>query len=182
MTNAPPNESAPAVFLDRDGTIMRDVNYCGDPTQVEIFPGVAKALRQLKTAGFKIVVITNQSGIGRGYFSEADYRAVEQEVGRQLGPGLIDGTYFCADVPGAESKRRKPEPAMIFEAQRDHQLDLARSFFVGDKAIDAECGQRAGVWTILVQTGAASLDSTPLADWIAGDFGEATEIILRHGV
>jgi D,D-heptose 1,7-bisphosphate phosphatase len=182
MTALPPNELSPAVFLDRDGTIMPDVNYCADPGQVAIFAGVPSALRRLKNAGFKIVVITNQSGIGRGYFSEADYRAVEREVERQIGDGLIDGSYFCPDAPDTGSKRRKPEPAMVFEAQRDHRLDLARSFFVGDKAIDAECGRNAGVRTIIVQTGIEAHNPNPLADWIARDFSEATEIILRHGI
>jgi histidinol-phosphate phosphatase family protein len=183
MTITSPNELSPAVFLDRDGTIMRDVNYCADPEQVEIFSGVPQALKRLKNAGFKIVVITNQSGIGRGYFGEEDYRAVEREVDRQIGRDLIDGSYFCPDAPSTGSKRRKPEPEMVFEAQRDHRLDLARSFFVGDKAIDAECGRKAGVRTIVVQTGVeAHDDAIPLADWIARDFGEATEIILRHAV
>ena len=97
MPSTAPNESWPAVFLDRDGTLMRDVEYCGDPAQVEIFDGVPEALRRLKDAGFKLIVITNQSGIGRGYFSEQDYRAVEKEVARKL--GVIDATYFCPDVP-----------------------------------------------------------------------------------
>ena len=161
---------------------MRDVNYCADPQQVEIFAGVPEALRRIKNAGFKIIVITNQSGIGRGYFGEVDYRAVEREVARQIGVDLIDGSYFCPDVPDTGSKRRKPAPEMVFEAQRDHRLDLARSFFVGDKAIDAECGRNAGVRTIIVQTGIEEHDATSPANWTARDFGEATEIILRHGV
>jgi D-glycero-D-manno-heptose 1,7-bisphosphate phosphatase len=181
MTARLPNESTPAVFLDRDGTIMRDVNYCGDPAQVEIFPGVREALRRLKAAEFKIIIITNQSGIGRGYFTEAEYRAVENEVGRQVGPELIDATYFCPDLPDSGSQRRKPEPEMVFEAQRDHQLDLARSFFIGDKAIDAECGRRAGTRTILVQTGQEP-NETAAADWVARDLPAAADIILReHG-
>ncbi len=181
MTAQSPNELSAAVFLDRDGTIMRDVNYCGDPALVEIFPGVREALQRLKTAGFKIIVITNQSGIGRGYFSEADYRAVETEVARQIGAELIDATYYCPDVPDSGSNRRKPEPEMVFEAQRDHQIDLARSFFIGDKAIDVECGRRAGTRTILVQTGQESNERSA-ADWTARDLGEAADIILReHG-
>src|SRR5689334_7848544 len=90
---------SPAVFLDRDGTLMHDADYCSRPDQVRVFDGVASALQQLKRAGYKIIVITNQSGIGRGFFSEKDHRAVETEVSRQLGNGLIDATYFCPDVP-----------------------------------------------------------------------------------
>ena len=182
MTKATSDGLRPAVFLDRDGTIMRDMEYCGDPNLVDIFAGTPEALGRLKAAGFKLVVITNQSGIGRGYFSEADYRAVEGELARQLGPDLIDATYFCPDVPGSGSTRRKPEPGMIFDAARDHQLDLTRSFFVGDKAIDAECGRRAGLRTVIVRTGIEQHGEKVAADWIAKDLSEAATIILAHAV
>jgi D-glycero-D-manno-heptose 1,7-bisphosphate phosphatase len=172
------NETGPAVFLDRDGTIMRDVDYCGDPAQVEVFPGAAGALGRLKAGGYKLVIVTNQSGIGRGYFSENDYRAVEWEFLRQLGEGLIDATYCCPDLPDGNSARRKPAPGMIFEAQRDHCLDLARSYFVGDKKSDIECGRNAGVRTILVQTGYGAHEMNGQADWIARDLAHAAEIIL----
>src|SRR6187549_837149 len=92
------NETFPAVFLDRDGTLMRDVDYCGDPTQVEVFAGAAEALGRLKANGYKLIIVTNQSGLGRSYFTEADYRAVEKEFLRQLGEGLIDATYYCPDL------------------------------------------------------------------------------------
>jgi len=177
---ATPNERSPAVFLDRDGTIMRDVEYCGDPARVEVFPTAAEAVRRVRAAGFKIYVITNQSGIGRGYFTETDYRLVEAEVERQLGSGLIDGTYFCPDRPESGSTRRKPAPGMVFEAQRDHNLDLTRSFFVGDKPLDAECGRAAGLSTIVVQTGIEKSSGPTGADWDARDLAEATEIILQH--
>src|SRR5438552_3474351 len=126
------NETCPAVFLDRDGTLMRDVDYCGDPARVEVFPGATETLRKLKGAGYKLIIITNQSGIARGYFNENEYRAVEREFLRQLGEGLIDDTYYCADLPETSSPRRKPAPGMILEAQRDHRLDVARSYLIGD--------------------------------------------------
>ncbi|HEX7516961.1 MAG TPA: HAD family hydrolase [Chthoniobacterales bacterium] len=172
------NETGPAVFLDRDGTIMRDVDYCDDPAQVEVFPGAADALRRLKANGYKLVIVTNQSGIARNYFSEADYLAVEREFVRQLGDGLIDASYYCPDLPDTNSLRRKPAPGMIFEAQRDHRFDLARSYFIGDKTSDIECGRNAGVRTILVQTGygAHEIDCRP--DWIARDLAHAAAIIL----
>ncbi len=131
MPSNAPNDQSPAVFLDRDGTIMRDVEYCGDPARVELFSGVAQALRGLKAAGFRIVIITNQSGIGRGYFNEQDYRAVEEEVERQIGAGVIDATYFCPDHPDNGSTRRKPEPGMILEAQREHGLGSGPLFHGG---------------------------------------------------
>lgn len=176
----PPNESAAAVFLDRDGTIMREVSYCADPKQVEIFPGVPEALQRLRAHGFKLIVITNQSGIGRGYFSEQQYRLVEAEVARAILPATLDATYFCPDDPAHATARRKPAPGMILEAQRDHHLNLARSFFIGDKAIDVECGRNAGLRTILVQTGYGAQETAAKPDWIARDFSAAAGIILKQ--
>lgn len=160
---------------------MRDVDYCSDPNAIEIFGGVPEALRRLKQAGYKLFVITNQSGIGRGYFSEEQYRAVERELSRKLGASLLDATYYCPDKPHAGSRRRKPSPEMIFEAARDHDLDLARSFFIGDKAIDVECGRNAALRTILVQTGYGANEQTCAPDWIARDLVEAAKIVLGHG-
>ena len=113
MTGSP-NESSPAVFLDRDGTLMDDVDYCGDPGKVKVFPQAAPALRRLKENGYKLVIVTNQSGIGRGYFSEEDYRLVQAEFLRQLGDGLIDASYYSPDLPTSNSIRRKPGPGMVF--------------------------------------------------------------------
>ena len=177
MTPARAEGPSPAVFLDRDGTIMRDVEYCADPNQIELFDGVVDALRKLKGAGFKLFVITNQSGIGRGYFTEQEYRAVESELNRKLGVDLIDATYFCPDEPGKDSPRRKPAPEMVLEAARDHDLDLERSFFIGDKAIDIDCGRNAGVRTVLVQTGYGCSQECA-ADWTAENLSAAAEIVL----
>src|SRR5881398_2119035 len=168
--------SSPAVFIDRDGTIMEDRDYCSDPSEVKLFPGALEALRRLKSNGFKLFIITNQSGIGRGLFTVEQYRAVEGEVLRQLGDGLIDATYFCPDVPGQRSSCRKPAPGMIVEATREHQIDLFGSFLIGDKEIDIECGHNAGVRTIRVKTGPQSDTTDSKADWIAEDLLAATEI------
>src|SRR6266498_185646 len=172
------NPLSSAVFIDRDGTIMQDADYCSDPQQVKIFPRVAEALRRLKSKGFKVIIITNQSGIGRGLFTVEQYRAVEGEVLRQLGDGLIDAAYFCADVPGQHSSCRKPAPGMIVEATREHKIDLFGSFLIGDKEIDIECGHNAGVRTIRVKTGPQSDSTNSKADWIAEDLLAASEIIL----
>jgi D-glycero-D-manno-heptose 1,7-bisphosphate phosphatase len=157
---------------------MRDADYCSDPKQVHIFDGVSNALRQLKDKGYKLIIITNQSGIGRGFFTMNQYHAVEAEVLRQLGDGLIDATYFCPDVPGQPSKCRKPAPGMILQAARDHHIDLSRSFLIGDKEIDVECGRNAGVPTIRVQTGFDRDTSGSIANWVAQDLVEATKIIV----
>src|SRR5689334_11301459 len=147
------NAKSRAVFVDRDGTIIHDADYCSDPSQVRLLDGAASALRRLKDAEFKIIVITNQSGIGRGFFTEEQYREVEAEVLRQVGDDLIDATYFCPDAPGQPSKCRKPAPGMIIQAARDHNVDLSLSFLIGDKEIDAECAHNAGVRAVRVRTG-----------------------------
>jgi len=168
---------ARAVFFDRDGTLMEEVHYCGDPARVRVFPGVPEALRKLKAAGFRAFVITNQSGIARGLITEAQYHAVQEELLRQIGAGLIDAAYFCADPPAAPSTRRKPEPGMVLEAAAAYDIDLSRSYFIGDKSADIECGRRAGTRTILVLTGyPAEPDSHP--DFTARDIAEAVQIVL----
>ncbi len=170
----------PAVFIDRDDTIMEDCGYCSDPKDVKIFPGVPEALRHLKSNGFKLIIITNQSGIGRGLFTLEQYRAVEAEVLRQLGDGLIDATYFCPDVPGQHSTYRKPAPGMIIEATREHQIDLSRSFLIGDKEIDVECAHNAGVRAIRVRTGFQRDTTGSTAEWVTHDLPAAVEIILNR--
>ena len=169
---------SPAVFVDRDGTIMEDCDYCSDPQDVRIFPGVPEALRRLKARGFKLIVITNQSGIGRGLMTVQQYRSVEAEVLRQV-DGLIDATYFCPDVPGQHSNCRKPAPGMILQAKREHGIELSGSFFIGDKEIDVECGHNAGMRTIRVQTGSQHETTGSRADWIAEDLPAAAQIILK---
>ncbi|HWN24100.1 MAG TPA: HAD family hydrolase [Candidatus Sulfotelmatobacter sp.] len=168
----------PAVFVDRDGTIMQDADYCSDPKQVQIFPGVPEALGGLKAAGFKLIIITNQSGIGRGLITMEQYCAVEEKVLRELGSDLIEATYFCPDVPDQHSSCRKPAPGMILQASREHQIDRSRSFFIGDKEIDAECGRNAGTRTIRVQTGFDRDTSGTVADWVARDLAAAAKIIV----
>jgi D-glycero-D-manno-heptose 1,7-bisphosphate phosphatase len=173
------NELSAAVFVDRDGTIIEDRDYCSDPNDVKIFPGALEALRRLKLNGFKIIIITNQSGIGRGLFTLEQYRAVEAEVLRQLGAALIDATYFCPDAPSQHCKCRKPATGMIFAAAREHQLDLSYSFLIGDKETDVECGHNAGVRAIRVKTGPLRNVAGSKADWIAKDLTAAAEIILQ---
>ena len=173
-----PNQKSAAVFVDRDGTIMRDVDYCGDPAEVELLDGASVALRRLKELGFKIIVVTNQSGIGRGYFNVEQYREVEAEVARQLGDNLIDATYYCPHLPEENCKCRKPSPEMIFNAAREHDVDLAHSFFIGDKRSDIECGRNAGVKTILVRTGYGETTDSRSADLMAENLNEAADLIL----
>jgi D-glycero-D-manno-heptose 1,7-bisphosphate phosphatase len=169
-----PTESRRAVFFDRDGTLMEDVHYCGDPALVRVFPGVPESLRRLKAAGFLVFVITNQSGIGRGLITEAQYHSVQEEFLRQAGSEWIDATYYCPDAPGVPSKCRKPEPGMVIAAAAEHRVDLAASYFVGDKSADIECGRRAGTHTVLVLTGYGA-EQNCAADLTCRDAVEAAE-------
>jgi len=172
--------SQPAIFLDRDGTLMEEVNYCKDPALVRLLPGARDALRRLKDAGFVLVIVTNQSGIARGIITNADFDAVQARLLELLGGDLIAGTYMCPDGPAGESGRRKPSPAMVLEAVRDLGLDPARSWFVGDKAADVQCGLAAGTRAVLVRTGhGAGADATG-AHFVAKDIASAAEFILTH--
>jgi D-glycero-D-manno-heptose 1,7-bisphosphate phosphatase len=173
------SSKARAVFFDRDGTLMEDAHYCGDPAQVRIYPGVANALRKLREAGFRTFIVTNQSGIGRGLISAAQYHAVQDELLRQIGEELIDACYFCADAPGVPSTRRKPEPGMLLEAAVDFGIDLGASYMIGDKSADIECGRRAGASAILVRTGYGA-DQECEADFTAAGVVEAIQWVLER--
>jgi len=166
----------PAIFLDRDGTLMEDVDYCNDPKQVRLFPGVREALGRLRAAGYRNVIITNQSGIKRGRITPEQYEAVHAALLTLLDDGSIDATYFCPDF----SERRKPSPAMVLEAARDLDLDLPNSYFIGDKTSDIECGKNAGTRTILVQTGYGNAQANCEPDFSAKDLAAAVDFILGN--
>jgi D-glycero-D-manno-heptose 1,7-bisphosphate phosphatase len=172
--------SQPAVFLDRDGTLMEDPGYVGDPALVRVFPGVGEALRRLKSGGYRLVIITNQSGIGRGKFTVEDFEAVQRRLMDELGDRIIDATYMCPDGPDGKSGRRKPSPAMILEAARDLNLDLRRSWMVGDKDIDVQCGLAAGVRPILVRSGQGASATGAGAAAVAEDLSQVADVILEQ--
>jgi D-glycero-D-manno-heptose 1,7-bisphosphate phosphatase len=174
-------ELRPAVFLDRDGTLIEEVGYCSRPEDVRAYPGARESLARLRDAGYLLVVITNQSGIGLRYFSEDDYHAVNAEFERQLAPVRINATYFSSDIPDAVSDRRKPAIGMVREAAADLGIDVSRSFFIGDRTSDIECGRNAGMRTILVETGYGARHSECSPDYNARDINGAAEIILRDG-
>ena len=159
---------------------MHDAGYLADPAGVEIYPGVQEALARLKASGFRLVVVTNQSGIGRGKFTLADYHAVAARVDELLGPGLVDATYFCPDHADAPSPRRKPNPGMLLEAAAEHGLDLARSWMIGDKDGDVAAGVAAGARSILVRTGVGEESTADGAVFIAKDLAEAAAFIIRQ--
>jgi histidinol-phosphate phosphatase family protein len=171
-------ESAPAVFLDRDGTLMEEVDYCREPEKVRILPGVVEGLAALKAAGYFRVIVTNQSGIGRGRITMDEYEAVQCRLLELLGPGSIEAVEFCPDAPGVASDRRKPGAGMIFAAQETLNIDLSRSWLIGDKSSDVRCGLNAGVKSILVKTGYGANEDASGAAYVAADFADAVRYIL----
>ena len=145
-----------AVFLDRDGTLNVERYYLHDPEALEIIPGTGPALRRLIDAGFELIIITNQSGIGRGYYTESDMHAVNDKLAAEL---AVDGVeflkvYYAPEAPDQDSPGRKPSPKFLHDAAKEFDIDLAESFMAGDKIADLECGWNAGVKkSILVRTG-----------------------------
>jgi D-glycero-D-manno-heptose 1,7-bisphosphate phosphatase len=145
-----------AVFLDRDGTLIVEKNYLHRPADVELFPGAGAALHRLAAAGFKLIIVTNQSGIGRGYYTLADAERVNARVCADFARADVhfEKIYIAPEAPDQPSRGRKPSPQFLFDARDEFNLDLAESFMVGDKQIDLECGWNAGVKkSILVRTG-----------------------------
>ncbi len=145
-----------AVFLDRDGTLIEDKDYLHLPEEVVIYPGAGAALRRLQDAGFKLIMVTNQSGVGRGYFPIEDVHRVHEHLARELARDGVrfEKIYIAPEAPDAPSRGRKPSPEFLFDARDEFQLDLAQCHIIGDKLIDLECGWNAGVkQTFLVRTG-----------------------------
>ncbi|WP_417911189.1 D-glycero-alpha-D-manno-heptose-1,7-bisphosphate 7-phosphatase [Candidatus Electronema sp. PJ] len=152
----------PAVFLDRDGTLNEQMGYINHLSRFVLLPGVAQAIRKLNEHRIPAVVVTNQSGLARGYFPLALLDAVHAEMERQLAAegAHLDGIYVCPHHPEAKvvqyrqaCRCRKPRPGLLEQAAAELRLDLSRSFMVGDRWSDVECGVRAGVAPILVLTG-----------------------------
>lgn len=149
-----------AVFLDRDGTLNEDPGYLGDPSKVKLYPDVGQALAKLKNVmGFKLIVVSNQSGIARGLITKDDVELVNEQVNKLLSNDnvSIDGFYYCSYHPDysseEECKCRKPSPEMVLKATRDFNVDLSKSYIIGDSNVDIECGMNLNLKTILVKTG-----------------------------
>ena len=177
-----------AVLLDRDGTLIRERHYLHDPEQVELERNVVPALSRLRDAGYLFIVITNQSGIGRGLYTLEDFRAVMARIRELLAPHdlAIEDVYHCPHHP-KEAKGdylracdcRKPAPGMLEAAIREHDLDRAASFMVGDSLVDVGAGRAAGLTTILLRTGYGAeheerLEEAP-PDHVAEDLLDAAE-------
>jgi D-glycero-D-manno-heptose 1,7-bisphosphate phosphatase len=172
-----------AVFLDRDGTIMEDANYVGDVDRVILIPSAAGALKRLRVAGYKLFVITNQSGVGRGYFSHEAVEQIHAHLDEQFAKAGVrfDRYYVCPHHPEDNCDCRKPKPKFLLDAAREFDLELSGSYMIGDRSSDIQAGINAGTKTILVMTGVgretlAKGEVKP--DHLAGDIGEAADWIL----
>lgn len=186
-----------AVFFDRDGTVTEEVGYLTDLSKLRLIPGAGEAIRKLNGSGFKVVLVTNQSGVARGYFPETlvhEAHARLEEMLRKDGARL-DGIYYCPHHPTAGNSHyttdcdcRKPGTGLLDQATRDLAVDIADSYVVGDKWSDVELAQRAGARAVLVRTGFGPEDPGNVRpdrvkdpDFIAHDIAAAVEWILRHG-
>ena len=161
-----------AIFLDRDGTLIEDTGYLSDPARVQVLPGVPAALMRLKEAGYLLIVTTNQSGIGRGYYTERDYEQVTEAIQAELRVEL-DGVYHCPHMPDHGCSCRKPAPGMLLRAARDHKIEFVHSWMVGDQERDIMAGLALGCRGVYVGTG-----PTPPGAQRARDLEDAAEIML----
>jgi D-glycero-D-manno-heptose 1,7-bisphosphate phosphatase len=168
-----------AVFLDRDGTLVRDTGYLKDADELELLPGTAAALRALREDNFELYVATNQSGVGRGLYDETDVEAVNLRLTELLAErGVhVDGVYVCPHEPDAGCECRKPRPGLLLQAGRDHCIDFDQSVMVGNRQSDVEAGHAAGCRSVLLS------DITPpgsTADAVVPDLLAASHWIRRQ--
>ena len=178
MMNSNPRKAA---FIDRDGTLIEEVNFLSRVDDLRLFPFTYDAVKGLKDAGYLTIVVTNQSGIGRGIYDEASMNSIHEEMQRQL-DGMIDAFYFCPHLPCDGCTCRKPNLGMIESAMKDFAIDLSNSWMIGDKKIDVETGHNAGTSTAMVMTGygrahSEQLDSKP--DVLAENLLDAVREVLR---
>jgi D-glycero-D-manno-heptose 1,7-bisphosphate phosphatase len=170
-----------AVFLDRDGTLIDDVGYPREPDRVRLLAGVPEGLAGLHTAGWRLVVVSNQSGLGRGIITEEQARAVHEEFVALLAQeGIsLDHVRYCPHAPWEGCECRKPAPGLLLAASAELGLDLASSFMIGDKPSDVEAGRRAGTRTVLFAPGGALCGR---ADHVARDWPDTLDFIVNAGV
>lgn len=181
-----PRKRAPAVFVDRDGTINEHVEYLSEPARFVEIPKSFAALKRLKELGYRIVIVTNQPGIGLGYFTKEDFYAVNREMMRQAttAGGAIDRIYFCPHSKAEKCPCRKPEPYFLKQASKELNIDLGASFVIGDMTSDVQLGKNAGCRSILVQSGRGGDDGLYKveADHVAKDLADAAAWIEKQEI
>jgi D-glycero-D-manno-heptose 1,7-bisphosphate phosphatase len=183
------------VFLDRDGTLVEEVGYLDHLDRLRLFPYSVDAVRLLNRAGFKVVVVTNQAGVARGFFDESFVRDVQRDIDARMARGAarIDAWYYCPHHPDAlvaayrcACECRKPRPGMIRQAERDLGVDAAQSFVIGDRWLDVRLGRSVGARTVLVRTGYGATEAAQppedgvTADLVADNLMEAVGWVLRQ--
>ena len=168
-----------AVFIDRDGTMAKDAPYCSCPEDFVLFPTTAKAIRLLNEHGFKVIVVTNQSGIARGYFTEETLARIHDKMKNELAKegAWVDAIYYCPHHPDDRCDCRKPGTGLFLKAAEEHNIDFARSFMVGDMPKDIEAGNRVGCRTVFVGDNGGELE----ADYTALNLYKAVEWITTEG-
>jgi D,D-heptose 1,7-bisphosphate phosphatase len=175
-----------AVFLDRDGTLARDIPYCSRPEDFELLPCAAESIKLFNEASFKVVIITNQSGIARGYFTEEMLENIHQKMRSDLAKynARIDSIYFCPHHPDEGCDCRKPKPTLILRAAQEHDIDLTASFFIGDTPADIEAGHAAGCKTVIISHAsheeAASEGNAVKPDFKCNNLQQASEWIFKN--
>jgi D-glycero-D-manno-heptose 1,7-bisphosphate phosphatase len=172
---------SPAIFVDRDGTLIEEVNFLSRVEDLIVFPFTPPAIRRLKDAGFLIIVLTNQSGIGRGIYTVDDMDAIHNAIQTEVG-GLIDAFYFCPHLPDEGCICRKPNLGMIEAAQAEFDIDMSGSWMIGDKNLDVWIAENAGIRSAMVMTGygpnhVGELEKAPSIT--SPNFGEATTSLLE---
>jgi len=172
-----------AAFIDRDDTMAEDVHYCSHPEDFTLFPTTAKAIKLLNEHGFKVIVVTNQSGIARGYFTEETLAKIHDKMKSELaGEGAwVDAIYYCPHHPDDNCGCRKPKPKMLLLAAEEHNIDLEHSFVVGDLQMDIDMGKAVGSKTVLIchnPQGKTAQGAKP--DHSVTDLYEAAVIIVRQ--
>ena len=181
---------AKAVFLDRDGTLNHDDGYVHRIEDFRLLDGVEDGLKRMQDLGYRLIIVSNQSGVGRGYFSEADVRRFNDHLTSILGGAgvVVDAVYFSPHWPDSKDSRyrqhpemRKPEPGMLLLAAKDHNIDLRKSFMIGDSVSDIEAGRKAGCRTIWIGSGGAGDDQECRPDFQADNLREAATVIESEG-
>jgi D-glycero-D-manno-heptose 1,7-bisphosphate phosphatase len=184
-SSPPPGVERPTLFLDRDGVVIVEKDYLHDAGQVELFPGVIEALRRARDAGYQLVGVSNQSGIGRGHFTTADLDAVMNRLDALLRAGgvALDAFFYCPHAPQDSCACRKPAPGLLAEARRELTWDPARSWVIGDKISDVDLALGAGLHACLVRTGYGSQQERRLGErapvLVADDLLAAVAAILE---
>ncbi|HEX9973515.1 MAG TPA: HAD-IIIA family hydrolase [bacterium] len=179
-----PPKMQPAIFLDRDGTINREIGYLSEPEKFELLPNALAGLKKMQEFGYRLVIVTNQGGIGLGYFTKEDFYRVNKKMLTEVSQvGItIDKIYFCPHSKSENCPCRKPEIGLILRAKQELNLDLSHSFFIGNSEIDIETGVKAGLRTILIQSDLipdlSMLEIMP--DFVVKDLLEAAEVILKQ--